>query len=354
MTQTLPFFSSASSPSPTFDLRRETLKKWLTKLSGYDVSQLSRASDDASARRYFRLPYHDSTRIVMDAPPELNDMPLFLHIAQLLSNANIRVPERYEMDAEQGFLILEDFGDITMQRALNDASTFNKVSPDQLYRAALHLLSDIQNNLSGKNLVHYKQLLMDEMQLYPKWYLETHLKHNLSTEVLNTLNQQFELIYRSVLTQDFVFIHRDFHSRNLMCLKDGNLGVIDFQGALYGPITYDAASLLKDAYLEWPEDQILDWLIRYWEIARKKGLPVAAAFDDFFQLFEWTGLQRHLKILGIFARLNYRDHKPNYLNDLPLVRHYVRSTLNRYVELTPLLRLFDQMENTQLTDQYTF
>ena len=195
-------------------------------------------------------------------------------------------------------------------------------------------------------------LLTREMQLFPDWYVAKHVKFELNTEQQAALDCTFKLLNKNVLSQGQVTVHRDYHSRNLMLTKQNNPGVLDFQDAVYGAITYDLVSLLKDAYIQWEEEQIIDWAVRYWEKARKAGLPVPTDFSEFYRDFEWMGAQRHIKVLGIFARLSYRDGKDGYIKDMPLVLDYLRKVCERYVELRPMLRLLDALEGRAPRPKY--
>jgi aminoglycoside/choline kinase family phosphotransferase len=287
----------------------------------------------------------------MDAPPEYEDCKPFIHVARLFGAAGVNVPEVMAQDLAQGFLLLTDLGDTTylaaMQRDLPRA--------DALYRDALASLICIQAGTRPGELPPYdRALLLREMQLLPDWYIARHKQATLSDKQQAALNAAFETLIANNLAQPQVYVHRDYHSRNLMVGDPGKPGVLDFQDAVLGPITYDLVSLLKDAYIEWEEDQVLDWCVRYWEAARKVGLPVRTDFDAFYQDFEFMGLQRHLKVLGIFARLNYRDGKTNYLNDIPLVMRYTRRACERYDVFHPLLRLLDAVEQVDVKTGYTF
>lgn len=196
--------------------------------------------------------------------------------------------------------------------------------------------------------------MLRELNIFPEWYIGKHLAATLSEKQQQELDKVFEAILANCLAQPQVYMHRDYHSRNLMWMDEGNPGILDFQDAVWGPVTYDAASLLRDAYVSWDEELVLDWLIRYWQHARSAGLPLKKDFDEFYKDFEYMALQRHLKILGIFCRLNYRDGKPHYLGDLPTVMEYVRKTANRYRELKPLIKLLDSLEGTAPQVGYTF
>ena len=315
------------------------------------------ASADASFRRYFRVTLPDgTTRIVMDAPPEHEDCRPFLKVAALLHEAGVHVPVVHAEDLTQGFLLLSDLGNITYLSAL-DAKTAPK-----LYRDANIALVAIQRASRPGILPEYDRALLErELQLFPDWYVARHLGVTLDETQQATLRSVFDKILANNIAQPQVFVHRDYHSRNLMVCGEsgvstfpGNPGILDFQDAVYGPITYDLASLYRDAYIHWEEDQELDFVIRYWEMARKAGLPVHADFHDFYRDYEWMGAQRQLKVLGIFARLCHRDGKDGYLKDMPTVMAYLRQTCERYLDLRPLARLFDQLENKQPEVGYTF
>jgi aminoglycoside/choline kinase family phosphotransferase len=314
---------------------------------------LEPASADASFRRYFRATLADgSTRIVMDAPPEHEDCRPFLHVAALFHAAGVHVPAVYAEDLVQGFLLLSDLGNTTYLSVLDAASA------PRLYRDANSALVDIQRASRPGVLPPYdRALLARELELFPDWYVARHLGATLDAGQQATLRAVFAKIVANNLAQPQVFVHRDYHSRNLMLAGDGypaNPGIIDFQDAVFGPITYDLASLYRDAYIQWPEDQELDFVIRYWEMARRAGLPVHADFHDFYRDYEWMGAQRQIKVLGIFARLCHRDGKDGYLKDMPRVLSYLRQTCARYADLRPLARLLDQIEKSPVDVGYSF
>jgi len=314
---------------------------------------LAPASADASFRRYFRVTLADQrTFIVMDAPPELEDCRPFLKIAALFRAAGVHVPEIHAENLELGFLLLSDLGKTTYLNVLNENTA------PALYRHANAALVDIQRASRPGVLPDYDHaLLTRELNLFPDWYVARHLGMVLDETQNATLRAVFEKILANNLAQAPVFVHRDYHSRNLMVAGDDypeNPGVIDFQDAVYGPITYDLVSLYRDAYISWDEKQELDFVIRYWEMARQAGLPVQADFHDFYRDYEWMGAQRQIKVLGIFARLCYRDGKDVYLNDMPRVMAYLRRTCERYLELRPLARLLDQLEQRPVGVGLTF
>ncbi|MDD2775354.1 MAG: phosphotransferase [Gallionella sp.] len=315
--------------------RQQQLTDWLNSQFPADSYTLAPASADASFRRYFRATFADKTLIVMDAPPEHEDCRPFIHVAELFEATGVHVPHIHAQDLAQGFLLLSDLGNTTYLQALNVQTA------KPLYTAACDALIQLQLGTRTAELLAYDEaLLRREMQLFPDWYLAKHLEVTLSSEQQAKLAQVFDRIIANNLAQPCAYVHRDYHSRNLM-VTEPNPGVLDFQDAVFGPITYDLASLFKDAYIQWDEELVMDWLIRYWEKARKAGLPVRADFGEFYRDYEMMGVQRHLKVLGIFARLYHRDGKAGYLNDMPLVMHYLRAACVRYIDLKPLLNLLD-------------
>ncbi|MDR2219588.1 MAG: phosphotransferase [Methylobacillus sp.] len=309
---------------------------------------LAPASADASFRRYFRVSLPDRTLIAMDAPPQHEDCRPFVHVAAVFGAAGVNVPRVLAQDLEQGFLLLSDLGNTTYLNALNETNAAD------LYNDATDALIRIQSaSRKGEFPEYGEALLTREMQLFPDWYVARHLKLTLDDKQQAVMQQTFATLNCNILAQGQVYVHRDYHSRNLM-LCDDNPGILDFQDAVHGAITYDLASLFKDAYICWEEEQVLDWTVRYWEKARKAGLPVPLDFAEFYRDFEWMGAQRHIKVLGIFARLYHRDGKDGYLKDMPLVMNYLRRACERYAELRPLLRLLDQLEDRQPQFGYTF
>jgi aminoglycoside/choline kinase family phosphotransferase len=330
--------------------RLAQLQAWLAQRRPGRAYQIQPASADASFRRYFRVIFDDdpTPRIVMDAPPSHEDCRPYLQVAELFGAAGAHVPRVEEQDLEQGFLLLSDLGSTTYLDALTPANAHH------LYADALGALIAIQAASRPGVLPDYdRALLARELDLFPTWYLGRHKGVELSTDQQATLHQAFEAILARNLAEPRVFVHRDYHCRNLM-VSQPNPGVLDFQDAVYGPITYDLASLFKDAYIRWEEDFVLDLLARYWEAARKVGLPVREDFGEFHRDYEWMGVQRHLKVLGIFARLYHRDGKAGYLKDMPLVMDYLRRACERYRELGPLLKLLDQVEGRDHDVGYTF
>ena len=349
---------SLSPSAPVLpDLRQTQIVEWLTTLSDTPtlIATLRPASADASFRRYFRIDTPaGGTLIVMDAPPPQEDVRPFIEIVALFGGIGLSVPAVLAQDVERGFLLLSDLGNTTyLQQLTSEGSSVE--SAHKLYMDAIDALVLLQSKSQPDVLPEYdRAFLLRELQIFPEWYLGKHLKATLSDQQSADLNKVFDAILANNLAQPQVFIHRDYHSRNLMLLPEGNPGVLDFQGALYGPISYDIVSLLRDVYIQWDEAQVLDWMIRYWERAKRAGLPVAPDIDSFYRDFEYMGLQRHLKILGLFARLYHRDGKEAYLNDIPVVMDYVRKTALRYRELIPLVRMLDKLEDKTVQVGYTF
>ncbi len=328
--------------------RLEHLRAWIEQRVGSTSFRLENASEDASFRRYFRLTLGERTLIAMDAPPPQEDCRPFVHVARLFHQAGVHVPQVIEQNLEQGFLLLSDLGDRTYLNELSPASA------DALYLDAIDALVRIQKgSLAGELPAYDHALLWREVRLFPDWYVQHHLGVSLSDEQRCALESTFERILQRNLGEGNAYVHRDYHSRNLM-ICEPNPGILDFQDAVHGPISYDLVSLLKDAYISWDEERVLDWTVRYWEKARKATLPVPADFGEFYKNFEWMGMQRHLKVLGIFARLWHRDGKNGYLKDLPLVMSYLRKTCQRYGEMSPLLRLLDELEGAQAAAGLTF
>jgi len=321
------------------DPRGEALERWLARELGGRRFALTPASEDASFRRYFRATLDDgSSLIAMDAPPDKEDCRPFVHVARLLHEAGVHAPEVRAQDLAQGFLLLTDLGTRTYLRELAPGNA------PQLFADATDALIRWQLATRPGELPPYDQaLLRREMQLFPDWYVARHLGLQMRHDQKNRLEQVFTLLAQSALAQPKVYVHRDYMPRNLM-LSNPNPGVLDFQDAVIGPISYDMVSLVRDAFLSWEDEAVLDWTVRYWEKARGAGLPVDADFGEFWRAFEWMGLQRHLKVLGIFARINYRDGKPSYLADTPRFIRYAREVAKRYSALAPLIRLLDELK----------
>lgn len=329
--------------------RRQQLQRWIEARLNASPLVLEPASADASFRRYFRVRAAGLSLIVMDAPPEHEDCRPFVRVARLLAEAGVHVPRVIAEDLEQGFLLLSDLGTTSYLQALKNDTA------DELFRDAIDALLRWQLASRPDALPPYDEaLLTREMKLFPEWYLQRHLGLTLNPAQLQALDVVFALILNNNLVQPAVYVHRDYMPRNLMVCEP-NPGVLDFQDAVYGPITYDVASLFRDAFVSWDEERVLDWTARYWEKAKRAGLPVDSDFGSFYRDFEWMGLQRHLKVLGIFARLHYRDGKCGYLEDAPRFVGYVRAVAVRYNPLRPLLTLLDAIEDKpQARTGYTF
>jgi len=338
--------------------RAAAFDRWLSGLAGpqrLQVSSLRPASADASFRRYLRIDSEQGSRIIMDAPPDKENCRPFVQVAGLMAQAGLNVPQILAWDEPQGFMLLPDLGPQTMMQVIDkDHAAVNL----PLYLRAVDALVGWQKASQPDVLPPYDvALLRRELELFPDWYLARHRGVAVEGKLRETLDRMFTLIIERNLAWPSVYVHRDFMPRNLMIPGDAaeaRLGVLDFQDAVYGPVTYDIASLMRDAFLSWEEDFVLDVTIRYWQQARKAGLPVGDDFGEFYKGVEWMGLQRHLKVAGIFARLTLRDGKPQYLADAPRFIAYIRGTCSRYIELKPLLRLVDEVEGISDAGGYAF
>ena len=323
----------------TQDKRLDQLTHWIHQESPNATIEV--ASADASFRCYFRITDAGKTSIAMDAPPEQEDCTQFIDITQRLRDAGVHAPEIIRQDLTQGFLLLEDFGSTPYLDVLNSDTA------NDLYGEALNSLIKIQQ-ASTTGLPEYDDaMLQTEMQLMPEWFLQKHLGITPNSEQQKIIERIFNVITTAVLQQPQVFVHRDYHSRNLMQLENnpaGNIGIIDYQDAVLGPITYDLASLLRDCYIQWPNETIAPWVLGFKQQAEQAGLMQNVPDATFIQWFDYMGLQRHIKVLGIFARLNHRDGKSNYLNDLPLTLHYVMEVANKYPLTRPLVELFNEWD----------
>jgi len=335
---------------------------WLEALAqthGLVPSSLRIASADASFRRYLRVDTQaGASLIVMDAPPDKENCEPFVKVAKLMQLAGLKAPEVLAWHEAQGFMLLTDLGDQTMMSAID---VKNPQANHAIYMQAVDALIAWQLSSQSGVLPHYDEALLNrELSLFPDWYLAQHRQIDVQGKMRNTLDSTFKMLVTRNLASPSVFVHRDFMPRNLMMPtgSDAALGVLDFQDAVYGPVTYDVASLMRDAFLTWEEDFVLDVTIRYWEKARKAGL---LDFEDwhqdfgvFYRAVEWMGLQRHLKVAGIFARLTLRDGKEKYLADAPRFIAYIRSTAARYIELRPLLRLIEEVEGKDGVTGFAF
>jgi aminoglycoside/choline kinase family phosphotransferase len=346
--------SSDDQPVSWSGLERQIqFSRWLAALPaalGLQPATLRLASADASFRRYLRVESARGNLVIMDAPPDKEDCKPFVHVDRLMQQAGLRVPEVLAWDQSHGFLLLSDLGAKTLLQSMD----LSAEPPLSQYLEATDML--IQWQLASKHdaLPPYDAaLLRRELDLFPQWYIAQHRKVSLDNKQTKVLEEAFGRIIEHNLSWPSVYVHRDFMPRNLMVSPQG-MGLLDFQDAVYGPITYDIASLMRDAFLTWDEEFCLDVTIRYWQKARKAGLPVGDDFGTFYEGVEWMGLQRHLKIAGIFARLTLRDGKSQYLEDTPRFIHYIRSTCSRYMALKPLLRLVEAIEGIEVPTAFVF
>lgn len=320
------------------DDRFRALEAWLRATLPGPAPRIEVASADASFRRYFRVFAGDRSLIAMDAPPQREDSRAFVHVAALMRDAGLNVPEVIAQDLAQGFLLLTDLGTRPYLAALREGDV------DRLFGDATTALVKWQAASRPGELPEYDEaLLRRELDLFPEWYLGRHRGADLTPRHREALEAAFRAILDRNLAEARVYVHRDYMPRNLM-VCESNPGILDFQDAVHGPISYDVASLMRDAFVSWDEERVLDVTIRYWEKARSARLPVPADFADFWRDVEWMGLQRHLKVLGIFARLHYRDGKAGYLEDTPRFVGYVRHAATRYPQLAPLAKLLDEAE----------
>jgi hypothetical protein len=324
---------------PRTDARLTMLREWLARELHLRIGRLAPASADASFRRYFRVWLPRGTRIVMDAPPDKEDVRPYVHVCRLLEAAGVHVPHIEQIDESRGLVLLEDLGTTPYLDRLRAGR-----NAERLYGDAVAALADIQANgrEGALELGPYDRAPLErELRLMPEWFCERHLGLELSAEERGLLTVTFEFLINEALSQPQVFVHRDYHSRNLMVLRRRNPGVIDFQDALRGPIAYDLVSLFKDCYIAWPRERIERWVREHRERIRARGLDVGASDREFLRWFDLIGVQRHVKVLGIFARLWHRDGKIGYLADLPLTLDYVRDACARYAELSHLGRFLE-------------
>jgi N-acetylmuramate 1-kinase len=325
---------------PENDARLALLQGWLARDLRLHPARIERASSDASFRRYFRAFCDDRTVIVMDAPPESEDVRPYLHVSSLLEPLGIHVPHVFEADVARGLLLLEDLGATHYLAKLGAGG-----DPRRLYADALQSLAEIQLRgvAAAAQLPPYDRAPLErELAEMPEWLLERHLALELTTAEREMIAATFELLIDEALSQPQVFVHRDYHSRNLMVVGERNPGVIDFQDALRGPIGYDLVSLLKDCYISWPRPRVLEWVSEYRSLLHSRGAQVGAGPAQFLRWFDLVGAQRHIKVLGRFARLWYRDGKPGYLRDLPLTLEYVREVCRLYAELAPMSEFLER------------
>ena len=328
------------------DARLALIQEWLVRELGLDVERIESASNDASFRRYFRAFHARGTFVVMDAPPDREDVRPYLKVSALLESLGVHVPHVHESDPRRGLILLEDLGHVHYLSRLEAGA-----DPEPLYADALDALADIQarGSEAARALAPYdREPLLREMELMPEWFWVRHLGLALTSEVRETLTQAFEWLSGEASAQPQVFVHRDYHSRNLMVLERRNPGVIDFQDALAGPIGYDLVSLLKDCYISWPRDRVERWVSEHRARLLARGFTPRASARELLRWVDLIGVQRHLKVLGIFARLWYRDGKSGYLRDLPLTLHYVLEACTQHRELAALGRLLEHRAAPEL------
>ena len=319
------------------DVRKQVLERWLAVQFPEQPYTLKPASSDASFRRYFRLQVNDQSLIVMDAPPDKENCRPFVEISRTLVSSGVNAPQVLQQDLQEGILILDDLGDQQYLARLQEQNA------DHLYRDAIQTLLRMQH-IKAPLRFYDEELLRSEMRLFEQWYIGRHLGHTLSRQQTDALEDIYQLLVDNALEQPQVFVHRDYHSRNLMITGTNNPGVLDFQDAVIGPVSYDLVSLLKDCYIAWPRAYLETWIDYYLDKAWKQGiLDTLINRDLFIRWFDLIGVQRHLKVLGIFARLYHRDDKPGYLNDLPRVLAYVKDACQRHQELAPLEEILQSL-----------
>lgn len=318
--------------------RYNSLQNWLTETLGTSAFNLKPASGDASFRTYHRLFLKNKTFIVMDAPPEQENCKVFIKITKKLRACDVNVPIIHNVNIEQGFLLLSDLGNDLYLNKLNKSSIY------ELYSDALSTLVAIQVLVNVGGVDEYdKSLLISEMNLFREWLIEKHLNIKLSDSQAKTLTTLFDLLVNNALQQPKVFVHRDFHSRNLMVTKENNPGVIDYQDAVYGPISYDLVSILKDCYIKWPKEEIDKWVDFYLNKLYEEKAQYRINRDEFVRWFDLMGVQRHLKASGIFARLSHRDGKHNFLEDIPRTLSYILDLKETYEELQSICIILEEL-----------
>ena len=319
------------------DTRLDLLTHWIASKLEWHNAEIEVASADASFRRYFRVHYKNSSYIAMDAPPDKEDIQPFIDITRRLLAVQVHAPTIIAEHVEHGFLMLEDLGNVPYQSVLNSETA------DELYKEAIQALLILQQ-ADTTGLPRYDaELLRQEMALMPEWFLNTHLNLSLTPSQVQTIEQVFTDLTTAISTQPTGFVHRDYHSRNLMQTSHNNPGIIDYQDAVKGPVSYDLVSLLRDCYLVWPDTKVTEWALHYKTKAVENQLMPAISDRAFLKQMDLMGLQRHIKVLGIFARLKHRDGKSHYLQDLPLTLSYVLEVGSRHPETLPLIELFNEL-----------
>ncbi len=326
---------------PSADDRLECLSQWLAEVLGRGAQNIRPASTDASFRRYFRVQSGGKSYVAMDAPPAHEDLGPYLRIATRFGALGLNVPVIMHSDLKRGFVLISDLGERLYLDHLSAATV------ERLYGDALSALVVLQaGSLTDPGFLpdYDAALLRREMELFRDWFLERHLGRSLTAVQRAALDTAMGLLVQSALEQPRVWVHRDYHSRNLLWTAANNPGIVDFQDAVHGPVTYDLVSLLRDCYIAWPRARVEEWALGYYDLAVQSGIPVGEDEARFLQWFDWMGVQRHLKASGIFARLNHRDAKPGYLKDIPRTLGYVLEVSGRYPALAPLYDLLRELQ----------
>ncbi len=313
--------------------RQQKLRAWLSE-SGYEKASITDLSGDASFRKYYRVKKNNLSYVVMDCPPDKENLNSFISVTGKLRYAKVNVPELFNCDQENGFLVLSDLGDELYSRKLDSETVYC------LYTDALEAIVKIQTNADYSDLESFDELYQEENNLFIDWFLGDHLEINKDDGYLDSTNNEFNKLNALLKEIPKTFVHRDFHSRNLLVTDSNNPGVIDYQDAVKGPITYDLVSLLKDCYVTWDDGLIEDMLESFFSRIKCNDIN---NISDFRYWFDMTGLQRHIKAIGIFSRLNYRDNKDNYLQDIPRTYSYIEKTLKKYKDLTALDEIFSDL-----------
>jgi N-acetylmuramate 1-kinase len=323
--------------------RLSQLKIWLKNVLSNDAFELLPLAGDASFRRYYRVRYGNYSAVLMDAPPpEQTSCAAFIAIARSFQHLGLCVPDILAADDKEGFILLTDFGDKLYLHQLTAENV------DALYRDAIHALLRLQSQTSLKycQLPRFDVAMMQrEVNLFTQWFLERHIGLKPDEKMRKAIDESMVKLIENVQQQPYVCVHRDYHSRNLLVLSDHKVGILDFQDAVLGPVSYDLVSLLKDCYISWPRDRVVGWVNYYYELATKQHILPSMDFQTFLHWFDWMGIQRHLKALGIFARLNYLYNKPGYLQDIPRTFTYLKNTLSEYAEWAELSDLFQQLQS---------
>lgn len=320
------------------DQRVSQFTHWLANQTELQLQSIQQLQGDASTRRYFRIIANQTSYILMDAPSQTESLAAFLLVTDHLQQQQVCVPEIIAQNTQDGFLLLSDFGDNTLYKLLNTESA------DSLYHKAIDTLIKIQTtcNTAAEQLPLFdRELMQTEMGLFTEWFLDKQLTLSLDQTTLAGLQQEISTIINTIADQPYLYCHRDYHSRNLMLHNGGDIGVIDYQDAVQGPITYDLVSLLRDCYIKWPLDRVHGWIEYYYQQAKHLGL-VKCSFSQFLYWFDWTGIQRHMKAIGIFSRLNLHYQKPGYLLDIPRSTNYLVEVTACYPELQALHQLVNQ------------